>query len=177
MRVRANTARRLQTAVIAVALLCFSAISFAQTSKGIIAGTVHDNTGAVIVGATVNASDVQTGNYRTATSGPNGGYRMEAVEPGIYKITVTATGFKTTTVDQVDVKASIITPVNAELSVGAVSETVEVGSATTDLQTESGSLEHTIEAVETEHLPVFNLNVISLALTQPGVIDVGSNSL
>jgi hypothetical protein len=102
---------------------------------------------------------------------------MEAVEPGIYKITVTANGFKTTTVEQVDVKASIITSVNADLAVGTVSEAVEVNSTTTDLQTESGSLEHTIEAVETEHVPVFNLNPIQLVLTQPGVLDVGSNNI
>ncbi|HKT25034.1 MAG TPA: TonB-dependent receptor, partial [Terriglobales bacterium] len=162
--------------VCAVALL-LPLFSLAQTSKGIVAGTVVDSSGAVVVNANVTARNVQTGAERTTTSGPNGGYRMEAVEPGLYKVTVTANGFKTTTIEQVDVKASIITSVNAELAVGTVSDTVEVSGAATDLQTQSGSLEHTIESVETEHVPVFNLNVISLALTQPGVIDVGSNSL
>src|SRR5579859_5206755 len=152
-------------------------LGFAQTSKGTIAGTIRDSSGAVIVGANVTATDVQTGTTRSTTSGSTGGYRMDAVEPGIYKVSVTATGFKTTTLDQIDVKGSIITSVNAELSVGTVSDTVEVNAGTTDLQTESGSLEHTIEAVETEHLPIFNLNVISLALTEPGVVDVGSNNL
>ncbi|HEU5233671.1 MAG TPA: carboxypeptidase regulatory-like domain-containing protein [Terriglobales bacterium] len=162
--------------ICAVALL-LPVFSFAQTSKGIVAGTVVDSSGAVVVNANVTARNVQTGTERTTTSGPNGGYRMEAVEPGLYRVTVTANGFKTTTIEQVDVKASIITSVNAELAVGTVSDTVEVSGAATDLQTQSGSLEHTIESVETEHVPVFNLNVISLALTQPGVIDVGSNSL
>jgi hypothetical protein len=152
-------------------------LSFAQTSKGTIAGSIRDNSGAVIVGAKVTATDVQTGTARSATTGSTGGYRMDAVEPGIYKVSVTATGFKTTTLDQIDVKGSIITSVNAELSVGTVSDTIEVNAGTTDLQTESGSLEHTIEAVETEHLPIFNLNVISLALTEPGVVDVGSNNI
>ncbi|MFL6439372.1 MAG: carboxypeptidase regulatory-like domain-containing protein [Terriglobales bacterium] len=163
--------------VACVAALLLPLLSFAQTSKGIIAGAVHDATGAVIVGAKITAKNVQTGTERTTVTGPTGAYRMEAVEPGIYKVTVTASGFKTTAVDGVDIKASIITPVNAELSVGTVSDTIEVSTGTTDLQTESGSLEHTIEAVESQHLPIFNGNVISLALTEPGVIDVGSNNI
>ena len=178
MSFTASAARRLWKVglVCAVALL-LPLLSFSQTSKGIIAGTVVDSSNAVVVNANVTARNVQTGTERTTTTGPNGGYRMDAVEPGLYKVTVTANGFKTTTIDQVDVKGSIITSVNAELAVGTVSDTIEVSGATTDLQTQSGSLEHTIESVETEHVPVFNLNVISLALTQPGVIDVGSNSL
>jgi len=178
MQLRFNTAHSVRTTI----LVCFTALilpllSFAQTSKGILAGIVTDTTGAIVVGATVNAKHVQTGAERSATTGPTGGYRMDAVEPGAYKITVTSSGFKTTTMDNVDVKASVVTSVNANLAIGTVTDVVEISSGTTDLQSESGSLEHSISTVETEHVPVFNLNVISLALTQPGVIDVGSNSL
>src|SRR5690348_9630712 len=73
--------------VCAVALL-LPFLSFAQTSKGILAGTVVDSSGAVVVSASVTARNVQTGTERTTTTGPNGGYRMEAVEPGLYKVTV-----------------------------------------------------------------------------------------
>jgi Carboxypeptidase regulatory-like domain/TonB dependent receptor len=173
-----NTARAVRTTfLLSITAVLLQLSSFAQTSKGILAGTVTDTTGAVVVGAKVNARNVQTGAERSSSTGATGGYRMDAVEPGQYKISITASGFKTTTMENVDVKASVVTSVNADLAVGTVSDVVEITSGTTDLQTENGSLEHTISTVETEHVPVFNLNVISLALTQPGVIDVGSNSL
>src|SRR5690242_6342824 len=132
MQLRFNTARSVRTTI----LVCFTALilsllSFAQTSKGILAGTVPDTTGAIVVGATVNAKNVQTGAERSATTGPTGGYRMDAVEPGAYKITVTSSGFKTTTIDNVDVKASVVTSVNANLAVGTVTDVVEISSGTT----------------------------------------------
>src|SRR5689334_15892165 len=112
--------------VVVLALILFPIISFAQTSKGIIAGLVKDNTGAVVVGAKVAAKNTLTGETRNVDSGPNGTYRIEAVEPGIYEISVSAGGFKTTTIRQVDVKGSIVTSVNADLAVGVVGDTIEV---------------------------------------------------
>jgi hypothetical protein len=163
--------------VVVLALILFPIISFAQTSKGIIAGLVKDNTGAVVVGAKVAAKNTLTGETRNVDSGPNGTYRIEAVEPGIYEISVSAGGFKTTTIRQVDVKGSIVTSVNADLAVGVVGDTIEVQASGIELQTENGAIAHSIGTTDIEQIPVFNLNAISLVLTQPGVLDVGSNSL
>jgi hypothetical protein len=159
-----------------VAIFFAATISVAQTSKGIIAGTVKDSTGAVVPDATVSAKNTLTGETRTSSTTQIGTYRIEAVEPGTYSITVAANRFKTTTVDKVDVKASVITTVNADLAVGVASETVVVEGKSNGIETENGELGHSISSVEIQQIPVFNLNAISLVLTQPGVIDVGSNS-
>src|SRR5689334_12515126 len=104
-------------AFLMVAVLVFSAACLAQTSKGIIAGTVHDSTGAVMAGATVTVTNVSTSDSRNTTTSEIGTYRIEAVEPGLYTIKVASPNFKTTTIDKVEIKGSVITTVNANLQV------------------------------------------------------------
>jgi len=79
-------------------LLAITAAMTAQTSKGIIAGTVSDPTGAVIPNAVVAVKSVETGEARQVTTGPTGAYSIEAVNPGHYDITVAADNFQTTTI-------------------------------------------------------------------------------
>src|SRR5690349_22557696 len=66
---------------------------WAQVETGSIAGTVRDSSGAAIAGATVTARNTATSVERTATSGTNGEYNITGLPPGIYELTVTATGF------------------------------------------------------------------------------------
>src|SRR4051794_16499816 len=87
--------------------------SFAQTSKGTIAGTVTDSSGAVVTGATITAQDKMGSETRTTTSGPNGGYRIDAVTPSTYKVTVSSSNFSKLLLDDVEVKASVTTSLNA----------------------------------------------------------------
>src|SRR5262245_52022526 len=96
------TFRKLPALTLLFLLLVTGALCVAQTSKGIIAGTVHDSTGAVIPSATVTVTNTLTGESRNATTNEVGTYRIEAVEPGLYSIKVSAANFKTTTVQQLD---------------------------------------------------------------------------
>jgi len=169
--------RKLSTVLtLLFSILVMGVAAFAQTSKGIIAGTVRDTTGAVMSGATVTAKNIATGESRTTTTSEVGNYRIEAVEPGSYQIKVTAANFKTTTIDKLEVKGSMITTLNADLAVGQASETIEVEAKSIEIATENGQLSHSISTVEVQQIPIFNLNAISLVMTQPGVIDVGANS-
>jgi len=84
--------------------------SFAQTSRGMIAGTVTDSTGAAIAGASVSATSNDNGLKRSVSTGPTGAYRMDAMELGSYKITIAGNGFATLTLDNVVVRGSVITP-------------------------------------------------------------------
>ena len=79
---------RVLTVSILVALFALGVS--AQTSKGTIAGTVTDSSGAVVVGASVTAKDTVGGETRTATTGNNGEFRIEAINPSKYDITVTS---------------------------------------------------------------------------------------
>src|SRR5882757_7430290 len=71
----------------------FSVDSSAQTSKGIIGGVITEGTGAVVVGARVTAKSTLSGETRTVVSGQGGVFRIEAVNPGIYNIEISADGF------------------------------------------------------------------------------------
>src|SRR5215470_1791603 len=91
-----------------IALLALSAvakISVAQTSKGTIAGTVIDASGGAVSGATVTVQSTQLGETRNTVTGTYGEYRITAVLPGIYQVKVTADGFTTVVLENVEVGA------------------------------------------------------------------------
>lgn len=161
-------------AVTLLALLIFgiSMTVSAQSPNGTVAGTVVDSTGAAIVNASVTITDVQTGIGRTVTTNKAGGYRIESVQPGTYKVVVTAPSFASTTIERKEVVATAVTSVNATLNPGSAAATVEVGAETTGLQTENGELSNTISVEEVQNLPIASLNPYSLALTLPGVTAV-----
>ena len=143
----------------------------AQTSKGIIAGTISDPTGAVIPNAIVSVKSVETGESRRVTTGPRGQYRIEAVNPGHYDITVSAEGFQTMTVSRREVVASVVTPVDVRVAVGQRMEAIEVVAKNNQVETENGQISHNIGNTEIRNLPIATLNPIELALTEPGVSD------
>src|SRR5919107_4094686 len=88
----------------AALLLCvaaFALAAFAQTNKGTIAGTVTDPNGAAVKDAKVTATNVATGESREATTGDEGTYALPALDPGVYKVTVDASGFSQSVIEQV----------------------------------------------------------------------------
>jgi len=159
-------------------LLTFGIVltSGAQSTNGTIAGTIVDATGAAIPGATIVATNIQTGIGRTVTTNGAGGYRIESVQPGAYKVVVNAPSFAPTTIDRTDVAASVITSINATLGIVAASATVEVGATTAGLRTDSGEISDTISNMEVQNLPITSLNPYELAFTLPGVTTVTASA-
>src|SRR4051794_24669744 len=89
--------------VLATLMMIF-AVTFmaaAQSSKGIVVGTVKDPNGAIVSGANVKITNTKTGVARDTVTTPEGTYRFEAVEPGNYNIDVNAPGFKQSEVQNV----------------------------------------------------------------------------
>jgi Carboxypeptidase regulatory-like domain/TonB-dependent Receptor Plug Domain len=150
------------------AMVC-SLVSIGQTTLGVVAGTVTDSTGAVVVGATVSAERIEGGEPKVAITGPTGEYRVESLMPGTYRVKVAAANFPTTEVSNVTVNPSVTTPVNVKMSVGKASETVEVDASIQQIQTESGQLDNVIPSVQVRDLPIAGGNPYSLAMTLPGV--------
>lgn len=159
-----------------VAIFTFSAVhAIAQTSQGTIAGTVTDPTGAAIVGATVSAKNALGSDTRTVMTGPNGEFRVEAITPSTYTVSVSKQGFKTNEISNIAVPASVVTSVNTQLTIGDVSQTVTVvasGGAT--VQTDSGEISSTITTQEVSQLPIVTGNPIDLVLTQAGIVTIAS---
>ena len=157
-------------------VVLFAVSSFAQTSNGILAGTITDATGAVITGATATATSLDSGAVRTVTTGPTGAYRIDAISPGLYKLSISKQGFQTLTIDRIVVQASIVTPVDGKLAVGASTVEVTVQSTGAEINTSSAELSHNISNVEITALPFGTLNPIQLVLTQPGFTDGGNHT-
>ena len=155
-----------------LATLLGAASISAQTSKGTIAGTLTDPAGGAISGATVTAQSTQLGENRSTVSGTYGEYRISAVLPGIYQVKVTADGFATVVLDNVEVGASVEKSLDVRMEVSSSAQTITVESSGATLQTESAELSGSITKTEIQQLPINSLNPISLVLTEPGAVRV-----
>ena len=98
---------------------------FAQKITGDISGTVTDASGAAVTGATVRAENVGTGEKQSATTSDAGFFRIPNLNPGQYRLTVEAAGFKTMS-RQASVDIALTTQANFSLQIGSKTETVEV---------------------------------------------------
>ena len=156
-----------------ITVLCVLAIvSLAQTTRGSIAGVISDSSGAVISNATVTATPEAGGEARTVTTGSNGEYRIESLNPGLYRVEASAEGFSKKTVEHVAVRTSQIASTSLALQVGGATDTVSVEAGADQIQTETGELSKTIPVQEIKDLPYASLNPYSLAVTLPGVAKV-----
>jgi hypothetical protein len=134
-----------------------------------LSGTVIDQTGAIIPGATVTLVDKETNQTRTSTTSPAGLFDFNALAPDRYSLSVERQGFKKKSVDQVVLIPEQPNVLNVQMDLGNVSETVTVnGSAAPLLDTGTANLSATISGEEIQHLPSFNRDVFQLAQLAPG---------
>jgi hypothetical protein len=141
-----------------------------QAADGAIEGTITDASGGVLPGVTVTVTSVDTGASRVVITNEKGLYRALLLPLGKYEVTVELQGFKKfeQTGLQVSVGQSVV--VNAQLSVGAVSETITVNSNdVAALDSARIDIGHTMSEVEVHNLPLVARNPYNFALVQPGV--------
>ena len=120
--------------MVALAIMA-SAVGFAQTFRGGINGTVTDESGAVVSGASVEALETATGvSHKTITSSA-GEYSFQDMPLGSYKVTVVDSGFKTSVVSSVPVTAGVIYTLPVRLGIQSTGETVEVSASGLALDT------------------------------------------
>ena len=158
-------------------LLLTAGVLSAQTSKGILSGVVRDPSGAVISGAAITVTNQDTAENRTSKTQGEGAFRVEALSPGRYTLSVTLTGFNPSTVSNIVVSASVVTSHDVVMAVGDTGSTVTVEASSVAVNTENGQLTGTIDSTDLRALPVFSLNPIELATTVPGVQLVNQNGL
>jgi carboxypeptidase family protein/TonB-dependent receptor-like protein len=161
--------RRSTSFVVLVILLSASAIpSWSQKITGDISGTVQDSTGAIVKDAKISATNTATGETRSATSSDAGFYRIVQLQPGTYKVTATAPGFKTSTRDA-EVGLSLVTQSDFQLQLGQVSEVVEVGDVAPLVETTEDRLSTLIDSRRVEDLPNNGRDFNNLLDGVPGV--------
>jgi hypothetical protein len=150
-------------------------LNWAQTSNGILVGSVLDPSDAVVPKAIVSAVSAQNGAMHETQTDAVGTYRLESLQPGTYTVTITAPGFKTLTVTRVVINGSLATTINGKLELAAAEEVIEVqATALQAIDTQSGQLGGNISLQEVTQLPYTSFNPAELALTLPGVHDVPS---
>ncbi|HEX4951244.1 MAG TPA: TonB-dependent receptor [Blastocatellia bacterium] len=155
-------------------LLTLSLTLGAQATNGTIRGTVTDQTGAVIPTATIVAKHVDTGTQRKVAVTAEGLYTADNLQPGEYELTVEAQGFQRQ-VHRVTVLTSASVTVDAALTIGNTSETVEISSGAAQVNTSDYKVDGVITRERIENLPLNGRSFLSLASLEPGV-DVEFNA-
>jgi hypothetical protein len=119
-------------------ILLFAQLGLAQDAA-ILTGKVTDPTGAMVVAAQVTVTNVATKIENTTQTNTDGMFRVPALRPGNYVVTITATGFKRFVRDNIELRVGAVVPIDAALEIGAVTDTVEVKAAIPLLDTETSA--------------------------------------
>jgi len=155
---------------LAVLFLCISP-SFGQSAgTGALTGTVTDPSGGVIVGATVTATNLGTGQERSETTDASGAYKFSLLSAGNYSVKFSASGFKTSEVPSVTVNITETPVLNQKLEVGAQTEQVTVESTAETIQTQNATVGSLVGAKEVTDLPLSSRNYTQIIDLSPGVI-------
>ena len=161
--------------VLLVCLAC-AATALAQGGTGILTGTVVDSSGAAIPGATVNAKDEATGSVRTVVSNESGVFRMAALNPGRYALSVELASFRTLNVGEINLLTSETRDLGKlTMEVGAVSEIVSVTSEVTPVQVADSSRRGTITVDDLANIQTKGRDMFGLLAILPGVQDTNLN--
>ncbi|MGO8795401.1 MAG: carboxypeptidase regulatory-like domain-containing protein [Candidatus Sulfotelmatobacter sp.] len=156
-------------------LMLFSATGLAQFGATL-QGTVQDKSGAVITGATVTALEDATGVAHTDTTNSSGFYKISALPPGSYTVTVEAKGFKKSSNAGVTVAAELPRGLDVTLELGQAQETITVTEETPALSTEDATISGTLSENQVQSLPAIDRDPYELLRLSPGVMGDGART-
>jgi len=158
-----------------VSIVLTSAVVLRADVTGSILGVVHDRSQAVVAGAKVVATNIQTNLKQETTSAGDGSYRILALPAGNYRLTVTASGFRTFTETDIEVKVNDQLHFDVTLDVGTVTEHVEISANAVQVQTENTQLGDVIDSKKMLALPLNGRSYLDLLGLQAGVAPGNSN--
>jgi hypothetical protein len=158
-------------------LLAFllATLLFGQQESGSIFGTITDPSGSAVPGAQVTVRNNATAATFAAVSDATGIWRAPQLNPGVYEISVAATGFSTALRKEVQVRVADRLRLDFALQVGAVTETIAVTASTPLLQVEDATLGQVVDNQKIVELPLNGRNWLQLATLAPATV-VFSNS-
>src|SRR5436309_3860276 len=155
-----------KTVSLAISLLLLSTVAFAQGSAtGDLHVMVKDPNGGMVTNATVAAREEAKGLERSTNVNAQGEYRIVALPPGNYAVTVDAPGFAKTTAEHVSVTVGQMAELPVALTIAGGREVVEVNSQAALVETTRSSSTDTIEQRRIDNLPINGRNYINFALT------------
>jgi hypothetical protein len=149
--------------------------ALAQTGSSSVRGTVVDQQGNVVAGATVTLINPEKNFTRSQVVTDSGTYVFNTIPPGTYRIEAEAAGFKKVVVETVNARVDTPLEINVQLEVGNVSESVSVSAGeNAPLNTTDATIGNTFESRRIEELPLNARNVVGLLSLQPGVTRGGT---
>lgn len=160
-----------------------NAVSAQSVSTGAIAGVARDATGGVLPGVTVEAaSPALIEKVRVAVTDDQGNYKITELRPGTYSVTFTLPGFSSYRREGIELSAGFTAPVNADMRVGSVEETITVTGAAPVVDVQSVRTQRVMKAEVLDALPSGQRDLTQLAsltlgatTTSAGRNDVGGD--
>src|SRR5260370_5520685 len=158
-----------------VCALFFAASLWSQTGTSAIGGIVSDQQGKAVPGAKVTITNVATNAIRSVESTNTGAYLFDLITPGDYRLEVEAKGFNKTVVGSVRALIGKQTETNLQLSIGVMSQVVEVKLNAQDvvINTQDASLGNVFDSNQITQLPLEGRNLSDLLSLQPGATQEG----
>ena len=145
----------MRSTVIAICcLLVVAGAAFAQSDRGTITGTITDQAGAVIPGAAIEVTNINTGAVYQVQSSSTGNYTFSQLPAGKYQMSSSVPGFKQFLRTGITVLVAQTLRIDISLEVGAISETVTVSEDAPLLRMDSGELSHNVASKTLNELPV-----------------------
>jgi hypothetical protein len=152
-----------------------------QTGLATLTGAVTDQTGAVIAGVMVEATQVATGTRVAGATSETGNFTLSQLRPGDYDVVIEQSGFKAYRRTGLTLGAAQTLRLDVQLEVGAITDSVTVTAEASLLKTESGTMVHNITPAQIQALPLLNVGAgtsfirdpFQLSLTMPGVVSGG----
>ncbi len=141
----------------------------AQATRGTLLGTITDQSGAALPGATVVITETRTNLSREVITNETGNYTVPNLLDGIYNVKAELQGFKTVIREGVRLTTNASVRVDLALGVGTIEETITVTGETPLLQTDRTDTGRTLESIQVAAMPLsFNRNFQGMLATVPG---------
>lgn len=155
--------------LVAVILLIASASGWSQ-STGTLQGNITDSAGAVVTGARIAATQVQMGTTRSTVSDSAGNYALPALQPGTYRLVVSAAGMQTTTMENIPLSVASTEKVNVQVGVAAANQTIQVSGATQQINSSTMTVGQVIGRKTVQEIPLNGRHFLDLGLLIPGSV-------
>src|SRR3984885_13325476 len=154
--------RAIRILSLAVSLSFMGCVAQAQFDVGSLVGTIRDQSGAAVAGASITATNTATNIESSATSNSNGDYEVPALHVGVYTISAKATNYAEAVAQNIAISVGSRQRIDLELKVGETQSSVEVSDVALQLETESSERGQTITQYQTAALPLVTRNYSDL---------------
>src|SRR3984885_6977010 len=149
---------------------------WSQEGTASITGTITDQSGAAVTGATITATSQERGQTYSGVSNDSGLYRIAQLPVGTYAVKVEKAGFALASVPPFVLTLNQVARIDLAMKVGQATETVEVSAGAPVLQTETTQVDTIMNANTNDNLPLASRNYVQLTLLAPGAVSTDPSS-